>query len=87
MVYIPTLPKLIVMSVRPWATLPNAPNRIGPGRVSGSSGARLQPADTNAVLFKGFLDLLHFENYFLSFGGNSKILGEVTPSTWTRNDS
>ena len=52
------------------------PNLTRPG--SGLSGACLQFTDTNAASFKGFLDLLHFVNYFLSFGANSEFLGEVT---------
>ena len=60
---------------------------IGPG--SGSGGARPQPADTNAAPFNGFLNLLYFRSPFfiLAFGANSETFGEVTPSTWTRNDS
>jgi len=67
-VYIPTPLMLIVMSVGPWATSPHArtraePNRAGPG----AGGARPRPADTNAVRFRGLLDLLHFVFYFLFF--------------------
>jgi len=49
-------------------------NQAGPG----SGDAWPRPLDTNVASFKGFLDLLHFENYFLSFGAYSEILGEVT---------
>ena len=46
---------------------PRAP-RAGPG--PGPGGARPRPADTNVTLFKGFSDLLHFENYFFCHFNN-----------------
>ena len=63
LVYILTPLMPIVMSVGPWATSPHArtyaePNQGGPG--SGSDGARPRPVDTNAVRFKGLLNVRHF---------------------------
>ena len=75
------------MSVRVWATLSTRTRRTELGLVLGQGGSRPRPAGTNAVSFKGFLDMLHFENYFLSFGANSKLLGEVTRVPWIWNDS
>ena len=60
-IYILTLPMPIVMSVGPWATSPHARTRAEPIRARpGAGGARPRPADTNAVRFRGLLDLLHF---------------------------
>ena len=66
-VYIPTLLMPIFMSVGPWATSPHARthaelNRAGPG--SGSGGARPRPTDTNAVRFRGLLNLKLFFRFF-----------------------
>ena len=62
-VYIPTSLIPIVMSVGPWATSPNARTRTEPGRVR--VAARPRPADTNAVRFRGLLDLLPFCWFFI----------------------
>jgi len=63
----------------PFHTRAHTMNRTGLGSGSSSDDVCPQPADMNAAPFKGFLkDLLHFENYFLSFGANSELLGEVT---------
>ena len=57
----------------PFHTRAHALNQTGPG----SGGARTRPVDTNTTSFKGFLNLLLFENYFLPFKANSELLGEV----------
>ena len=69
-VYIPTPPMAIIMSIGPWATSPHArthaePNRAGPG--SGSGGARPRLADTNAVRFRGLLNLKLFSVFLFIF--------------------
>jgi len=72
-------------------TRAHALKRNGTG--SGPGGARSQPANTNAVSFKGFVDLLHFRNYFclseLTSSFRAKwpedLHSEWFPSTWPRN--
>jgi len=64
-VYIPTPTTPIVMSVGPWATSPHARthaelNRAGPD----AGGARPRPTDTNAVRFRGLLNLKPFNRIF-----------------------
>jgi len=44
--------------------------RPGPVRVRVRVARAPRPADTNVTLFKGFLSLLHFENYFFCHFNN-----------------
>ena len=69
-IYIPTPPMPIVMSVGPWATSPHARthaelNRAGPG--SGSGGARPRPTGTNVVRSRRLLNLKLFQFFYFNF--------------------
>ena len=67
-VYIQTPPMPIVMSVGPWATSPHARAHAEPNRARPSSGdTRLRPADTNAVRFRGLLNLKLFSVFLFNF--------------------
>jgi len=61
---------------------PHASNRTGLGSGSGDLRTRMQLRSRNS--WTCYISNLLF---ILAFGANSKTSGEVTPSTWTRNDS
>jgi len=89
-VYILTLSKPIVMSVRPWATLLTRTHtrRTEPGRVRLGCGWRGPATCGHECSFiQGVLGLATFWKLFLFFGAKLQASGRSDPRTWTRDDS